>query len=40
MNISLGQKWEQFVEEKLKTGDYQSASELVRDGLRLAACRA
>jgi antitoxin ParD1/3/4 len=39
MNISLGQKWEQFVEEKLKTGDYQSASELVRDGLRLVEQR-
>ncbi len=35
MNISLGDKWEQFIEQKLKTGDYQSASELVRDGLRL-----
>ncbi|MHB1307325.1 MAG: type II toxin-antitoxin system ParD family antitoxin [Limisphaerales bacterium] len=39
MNVSLGEKWEQFVEEKLKTGDYQSASELVRDGLRLVAQR-
>jgi len=35
MNVSLGKKWEQFVEEKLKTGDYQSASDLVRAGLRL-----
>lgn len=35
MNVSLGAKWEKFVDEKLKTGDYQSASELVRDGLRL-----
>jgi antitoxin ParD1/3/4 len=39
MNVSLGKKWEQFVEEKLKTGDYQSASELVRDGLRLVEQR-
>lgn len=39
MNVSLGAKWEQFVEEKLKTGDYQSASELVRDGLRLVEQR-
>ncbi len=35
MNVSLGEKWENFIEQKLKTGDYQSASELVRDGLRL-----
>jgi putative addiction module CopG family antidote len=35
MNVSLGEKWEQFIERKLQTGDYQSASELVRDGLRL-----
>ncbi len=35
MNVSLGEKWEQFIEQKLKTGDYQSASELVRDGLRM-----
>ena len=35
MNVSLGEKWEQFIEKKLQTGDYQSASELVRDGLRL-----
>jgi antitoxin ParD1/3/4 len=35
MNVSLGEKWQQFIERKLRTGDYQSASELVRDGLRL-----
>ena len=35
MNVSLGEKWNQFVAQKLKTGDYQSASELVRDGLRM-----
>jgi len=35
MNVSLGPKWEKFVEDKLKTGDYQSASELVREGLRM-----
>jgi antitoxin ParD1/3/4 len=32
---SLGAKWEQFIEQKLKTSDHQSASEVVRDGLRL-----
>lgn len=35
MNVSLGQKWEQFVEDKVKSGDYQTASEVLRDGLRL-----
>ncbi len=35
MNVSLGQKWEQFVEGKVKSGDYQTASEVLRDGLRL-----
>jgi len=35
MNVSLGPRWEQFIEEKLRTGDYQSASELVCDGLRM-----
>lgn len=35
MNVSLGPKWEQFVGDKLKSGDYQNASEVVRDGLRM-----
>ncbi|MGA2659025.1 MAG: type II toxin-antitoxin system ParD family antitoxin [Verrucomicrobiota bacterium] len=35
MNVSLGQKWEQFVEGKVRSGDYQTASEVLRDGLRL-----
>jgi antitoxin ParD1/3/4 len=35
MNVSLGARWEQFIEKKLESGDYQSASEVVRDGLRL-----
>ena len=35
MNVSLGQKWEQFVEGKVSSGDYQTASEVLRDGLRL-----
>ena len=34
MNVSLGEKWEQFVESKVKSGDYQTASEVLRDGLR------
>ena len=35
MNVSLGQKWEHFVEDKVNSGDYQTASEVLRDGLRL-----
>jgi len=35
MNVSLGEKWEAFVETKVKSGDYQTASEVLRDGLRL-----
>jgi antitoxin ParD1/3/4 len=35
MNVSLGQKWEQFVEGRVKSGNYQTASEVLRDGLRL-----
>ena len=35
MNVSLGAKWEQFVEVKVRSGDYQTASEVIREGLRL-----
>ncbi|MEJ7811516.1 MAG: type II toxin-antitoxin system ParD family antitoxin [Gemmatimonadaceae bacterium] len=35
MNVSLTTELEQFVEEKVKGGDYTSASEVVRAGLRL-----
>jgi antitoxin ParD1/3/4 len=35
MNVSLGSKWEKFVESKVSSGDYQTASEVLRDGLRL-----
>jgi antitoxin ParD1/3/4 len=35
VNVSLGQKWEKFVESKVNSGDYQTASEVLRDGLRL-----
>ena len=35
MNVSLGQKWEHFVADKVNSGDYQTASEVLRDGLRL-----
>lgn len=35
MNVSLGRQWEQFVNEKVESGRYQTASEVLRDGLRL-----
>ena len=35
MNVSLGERWEDFVETILKSGRYSSASEVVREGLRL-----
>ena len=35
MNVSIGSKWERFVETKVKSGDYQTASEVLREGLRL-----
>ncbi len=35
MNVSLGTRWEQFVDAKVQTGDFQTASEVLREGLRL-----
>src|SRR5262249_9024628 len=35
MNLSLTPELEKLVNEKLKTGMYQTASEVVREGLRL-----
>lgn len=35
MNVSIGERWERFVERAVKTGRYGSASEVVREGLRL-----
>lgn len=35
MNISLTPELERFVAEKVQTGLYQTASEVVREGLRL-----
>lgn len=35
MNVSVGARWDAYIEELLKTGRYGSASEIVREGLRL-----
>jgi antitoxin ParD1/3/4 len=35
MNVSLGERWEKFVETTVREGRYGSASEVVREGLRL-----
>lgn len=35
MNVSIGARWEGFVENAVKGGRYGSASEVVREGLRL-----
>jgi antitoxin ParD1/3/4 len=44
MNVSLSDEFVSFVEGEIASGDYASASEVVRDGLRLlrrekAACQ-
>ena len=35
MNVSIGERWETFVEATMRDGRYGSASEIVREGLRL-----
>lgn len=35
MNVSLGERWENFVAQAVEEGRYGSASEIVREGLRL-----
>jgi antitoxin ParD1/3/4 len=35
VNVSIGARWEGFVETVVKSGRYGSASEVVREGLRL-----
>ncbi len=35
MNVSVGERWENFVELIVKEGRYGSVSEVVREGLRL-----
>ena len=33
--LSLGEHWNSFIESRLETGRYATASEMVREGLRL-----
>ena len=35
MNVSIGERWEDFVGRAVESGRYGSASEVVREGLRL-----
>jgi antitoxin ParD1/3/4 len=35
MNVNLGNVFDEFIADLLKTGHYQTQSEVVRDGLRL-----
>jgi antitoxin ParD1/3/4 len=35
MNVSIGRRWEEFVDSVVRDGRYGSASEVVREGLRL-----
>lgn len=35
MNVSVGQEFEDYVKRKIATGEYASASEVIREGLRL-----
>jgi len=35
MNVSIGDRWETFIDAIVKQGRYSSASEVVREGLRL-----
>jgi antitoxin ParD1/3/4 len=35
VNVSVGRRWEEFIDQLVKTGRYASATEIVREGLRL-----
>lgn len=35
MDVSLGEKWELFVAGRVRSGDFQTESEVLREGLRL-----
>lgn len=35
MNVSVGKHWEEFIEALVREGRYASATEVMREGLRL-----
>lgn len=35
MNVSVGKRWQRFVDQAVNSGRYGSVSEVVREGLRL-----
>jgi antitoxin ParD1/3/4 len=35
MNVSIGPRWETFIDDLVKAGRYATASEVMRDALRL-----
>ena len=35
MNVSVGDRWQKFIDEAVKSGRYASESEVLREGLRL-----
>ncbi len=37
MNVSFTEKQEQYIRDQIESGDFQNASEVVRDALRLHA---
>ena len=39
MNVSLGDRWQAFVDDLVKSGRFGSASEVVGEGLRLVEAR-
>ncbi len=39
MNVSVGPRWEEFIDDLVKTGRYASATEVMQEGLRLVAER-
>lgn len=38
-SLTLGEHWEVFIKNQIASGKYGSASELIRDGLRLLESR-
>jgi len=39
MNVSVGDHWEVFIENLVKSGRYASAAQVMREGLRLVEAR-